>query len=63
MTYDQWKTESGYSEREERYEVTVWDHEGDIVKKLWDASSEEAQAVSDYYADDPLKTVIVEERR
>lgn len=62
MTYDQWKTDSGYSEREERFDVTVWDHEGNIIKKLWDASSEEAQAVSEQYADDPLKTVVVEER-
>jgi len=62
MTYDQWKMESGYSEREERYEVTVWDHEGDIIKKLWDASYEEAELMREQYADDQMKTVVVEER-
>jgi hypothetical protein len=47
---------------DERYVVTVWDHEGGIVKKLWDATYEEAEEVREHYEDDPLKTVIVEER-
>lgn len=47
---------------DERYEVTVWDHEGDIVKKLWDATHEEAEEVREQYEDDPFKTVVVEER-
>lgn len=47
---------------DERYEVTVWDHEGDVVKKLWDATYEEAEEVREQYVDDPLKTVVIEER-
>lgn len=49
-------------EPEEVYTVTVWDHEGDIVKKLWEATYDEAEAVREEYADDPFKTVVVEER-
>jgi hypothetical protein len=48
---------------DERYDVTVWDFEGNIVKKLWDATCEEAEEVREQYDDDPLRTVIVEERR
>lgn len=47
---------------DERYEITVWGHEGDILEKLWDASYEEAEEVIEQYADDPMKTVVVEER-
>lgn len=45
---------------DERYEVTVWDHEGNIVKKLWDASYEECEEVRNQYEDDPLKTVVAD---
>lgn len=48
---------------EERFEVTVWDHEGNIVKKLWDASDDEVEEVREQYGDEPLKTVVVEERK
>lgn len=47
---------------DERYEVTVWDHEGDIVKKLWEATYEEAEEVREQYEDEPLLTVVVERR-
>lgn len=48
---------------DERYEVTVWDiREGDIVKKLWDASYEEAEEVREHYADEPFHEVQIEER-
>lgn len=44
------------------YEVTVWDHEGDIVQKCWAATAADVEAVREKWADDPLKTVVVEER-
>ena len=47
---------------ESTYEVTVWNDEGDIVKKLWEATIEEADEVREEYADDPFKTVIIEEK-
>lgn len=47
---------------DERYEVTVWDHEGNVVKKLWNASYEESEEVRTQYEDDPLKTVVAELR-
>lgn len=43
-------------------DVTVWDHEGNIVKKAWEATWDEADAIEDQYSDDPLKTVIIERR-
>lgn len=49
-------------EENESFEVTVWDHEGDIVKKLWDATYEEAEEVQAQFEDDPFKTVVVERR-
>ena len=62
----QWRiTETGREvdgRPEERFDVTVWDHEGNVVKKLWDATDDEAEEVREQYADEPLKTVVVEER-
>jgi hypothetical protein len=50
-------------EPEETYEVTVWDYEGNIVKKLWEATYEEAEALREQYADDhSVAEVVVEER-
>lgn len=44
------------------WEVTVWDHEGTIVKKIWEASDDEVADVREQFSDDPLKTIVVEER-
>lgn len=43
----------------EIYEVTVWDHEGNIVEKLWSATEDEAAEMQEKYEDDPLFTVAV----
>jgi hypothetical protein len=43
------------------YEVTVWDMaDGDIVKKLWEASQGELDDIQDRYGDDPRYSVQVE---
>jgi hypothetical protein len=45
-----------------QYEVTVWDmRDGDIVKKLWQASAEELAEVEELYSDEPFYSVQVEE--
>jgi hypothetical protein len=45
------------------FDVTVWDDvEGDIVKKLWDATQEEVDAVYEQFEDEPNRTIQVEER-
>ena len=42
--------------------VTVWDMiEGDIHKKIWEATQNEADEVQDQYEDDPRYNVVVEE--
>lgn len=46
----------------ESYEVTVWGLEGEIVRKLWEATYEEAEEVREEYADDPFRTVVVDRR-
>lgn len=62
----QWRiTETGCDidgRRPKRFEVTVWDHKGDIVKKEWEATADVVDEIERLYADDPLKTVVVEER-
>jgi hypothetical protein len=50
------------SSEDERYEVTVWDHDGNIVKKLWDASYDETEEVRGQYDDEPLMIIDVRER-
>lgn len=47
---------------DERYEVIAWGHEGEIVKRLWDASYEEAEEVRGQYEDEPGLTVDIRER-
>ena len=44
----------------EEFEVTVWDHEGNIIKKLWNATRDEMEAVREDYSDDPFKTIEVD---
>lgn len=46
----------------ETFEVTVWDYEGDIVKKLWEATDDDLADVEDRYGDDPRYTIVVERR-
>ena len=62
----QWRiTEAGCEidgRRPERFEITVWDHEGNVVKKVGEANHDEVDEVRERYSDDPLKTVVVEER-
>lgn len=50
-------------EPEETYDVTVWNlTNGEIAKKLWRATYEEAEELREYYADEPMYDVVVEER-
>ncbi len=44
------------------YDVTVWGDEGDIVKKLWDATQDEVDEVYEQFEDEPNRTIQVEER-
>lgn len=50
----------GWDERG-KFEVTVWDQEGDIVHKLWEANQSEVDAVEDRYGEDPLLTIMVDQ--
>lgn len=43
---------------EMRYEISVWNFEGDVVKKLWGASEQELDEVREQYADEPVDVVI-----
>jgi hypothetical protein len=45
----------------DRYHVTVWTHEGDVVKALHYASEKEVAELQEEYEDDPLHTVVVED--
>ncbi len=45
-------------EPEDTYDVSVWDHEGNVVKVLWDATADEVDALYAEYEDDPLLTVV-----
>ena len=47
---------------EPRYHVAVWNHEGDVVEVLWDASPDELDEMYEKYADDPMHDVVAEER-
>ena len=46
----------------EVFEVTVWSWDGDVLKRLWGATYDEAVAVQEEYGDDPLATVVIEQR-
>jgi hypothetical protein len=50
----------GWDERG-KFEVTVWNHEGDIVKKLWEANFSEANDVMAEYDSDPHYSVVMEQ--
>lgn len=47
---------------EPRYHVSVWNHEGDVVEVLWDASADDVDELREKYADDPMHDVVAEER-
>lgn len=46
---------------EPRYHVSVWNHEGDVVEVLWDATADEVDDIREKYADDPMHDVVAEE--
>lgn len=61
---DRLQNERGQFAREERdFEVTVWDWEGNIVKKLWHATEAELNEVEETYGDGPLFTIDVQENQ
>lgn len=67
MPVEGWDVPRGYydpdpPEDEETFEVEVWNHEGDIVRKVWEATYDEAEAIREEYSDEPLLTVVVRER-
>lgn len=44
------------------FQVTVWNTiDGDIVKKLWEASIDEVNEVEEQYSDEPFMMIQVEE--
>lgn len=44
-----------------RFELSVWDNiNGDVVKKLWDASEEEYDALVEQYEDEPGHEVVID---
>lgn len=45
----------------ELYDVSVWNHEGDIVRKFWAVTYDGAEKIREQYRDEPLLTVVVEE--
>ncbi len=42
------------------YEISVWDDEGDVVRKLWDASEEELAEVREAFADEPRYSIVID---
>jgi hypothetical protein len=51
------------TDADDRFDVTVWNmFEGDIAKKLWDATWDEVQDVYKQYDADPFYEVQVEPR-
>jgi len=48
---------------ERTFDVTVWDMlDGDIVKKIRNATESEANAIEQEFLDDPMRAVSIEER-
>lgn len=50
-------------ENEDLYEITVWNHEGDVVKKIWSASQKDADEIEEQFGDDTMFIVVIEEKR
>lgn len=47
--------------REPRYEISVWNIvEGDLVKKLWDATEAELTDIEDRYGDEPFYDIVID---
>jgi hypothetical protein len=46
----------------ETFEVSVWNHEGDVVQKLWEATEDDLAQLEAQYADDPFHTVVIDHR-
>ncbi len=43
---------------EKLFEVTVWDmFDGDIVKKLWEATEDDIEEIEENYGDDPRYSI------
>lgn len=56
------RNERGQFTREKReFEITVWNYEGDVVKKLWHATEADLDWIEQLYGDTPLFTIDVEE--
>lgn len=47
---------------EPRYDVAVWDYDGNIIKALWDVTWEEAEDLREQYKGDHLLDVVITER-
>lgn len=46
---------------EYRYEISVWNIvEGDVVRKLWDASEDDLEAIEEQYGDEPFYEVVID---
>ena len=45
------------------FDVSVWDYEGDIVKKFWSVTADGVDAIKAQYEDEPTLSVVVEECR
>lgn len=44
------------------YEVTVWNlQNGDIIKKVWEATEEELCEIEEQYRDEPFCNIQIEE--
>lgn len=43
------------------YEISVWNNvEGDLVKKLWDASQAELDELEEKYRDEPFYQIVID---
>lgn len=46
---------------EPRYEISVWNIvEGDLVKKLWEATEAELAEIEERYRDEPFYEVVID---
>lgn len=43
-----------------RYDVDVWNHEGDVIRHLRDATASEVEAIREEYEDEPVDVVVTE---
>lgn len=53
---------SASANAEERFDVAVWNHEGDIVHAFWGVSADEVDEIQARFEDDPMLSVVVTER-